>query len=87
MMVPLQSAMELHQNPRLSLVQIGAPSFARGDSRSVDIAQAVRPLFECLRKRLAQWRLPEALSSQRTPRSKLWMPPPAHSFHEVVLRL
>lgn len=69
------------------VLKVGARIVKHAGRLVFHIAQAVRPILEPLMARLQQWRLPVSLPATRGPRSKPWRPPPAHAFHEVVLRL
>jgi Transposase DDE domain group 1 len=70
-----------------SVLKAGARVVKGSRRLTVDLAQAVAPLWERLLNRLRRWKLPARWSTRRAAARRVWLPPPRHAFLREVLRL
>ena len=69
-----------------TVLKVGARVVKQGRRLFVDIAQAARPIWQRLIRRISRWSVPSSWAQPRGPTKRPWTPPPRHAHLATVLR-
>ncbi len=69
-----------------TVLKVGARVVKQGRRLFVDIAQAARPIWQRLIRRISRWSVPSSWAQPRGPTKRRWTSPPRHAHLATVLR-